>query len=113
LRAPPNAFEIALKRIDNRGVGNEDCIVVLAGKPRPGEIAPTGAQHRPIDGISFQMHENALAFDPRNDFGVGEQRFDQTSACGSVLGELRFVQIEPDEDAALVNASMIRESDRT
>jgi len=34
LRARPNAFEIALKRIDNRRVGNEDGIVVLAGEPR-------------------------------------------------------------------------------
>jgi hypothetical protein len=100
LRARPNAFEIALKRIDNRRVGNEDGIVVLAGEPRPGEVARTGAQHRPIDGIGFQMHENALAFDPRDDVGLGEQRFDQPPACGSVLGELRSVQIEPDEDAA-------------
>ena len=54
----------------------------------------------PIDGVGFQMHQNALAFDPRGDIGMGEQRFDKPSACRSVLGELRFVQIEADDDAA-------------
>ena len=101
LRARPDAFEIALERVDDRRIGNEDRVVVLAGEPRPGEVARTGAQHRPIDGIGFQMHENALAFDPRDDIGMGEQRLDEPAARGSVLGELRLVQIESDEDAAL------------
>ena len=46
------------------------------------------------------MHENALALYPRDDVGMGEQRFDGPPACGFVLSELRPVQIKSDEDAA-------------
>ena len=28
------------------------------------------------------MHENALAFDPRDDVGVGKQRFDESPRVG-------------------------------
>ena len=39
------------------------------------------------------MHENALALYPRNDVGMGKQRFDEPPGCRSVLSELRLVQI--------------------
>ena len=47
------------------------------------------------------MHQDALALDPRRDIRMGEQRLDEAAARGSVLGELRLVEIEADDDAAL------------
>jgi hypothetical protein len=54
-------------------------------------------QQLPIDRIRFQMHQNTLALDPRYDVRVGKQRFDEPASNGSVLGELRLVEIEADD----------------
>ena len=93
----PYALEIGLKSVDNRWVGYEDEIVVLAGEPRPREVARTCTQQLPIDRIRFQMHEHTLALDPRYDVRVGKQCFDEPASNGSVLGELRLVEIETDD----------------
>ena len=100
LRARPYALEIGLEGVDDCLIRNQDKIVVLVGEPGVGKVAGSRTQYLPIDSVSLQMHQNARAFDPREDVGVGQQRFDEAAPNGSVLGELRLVEIEADDDVA-------------
>jgi hypothetical protein len=47
------------------------------------------------------MHQDALPLDPRGDIRVCKERVDDAAPRGSVLCELRPVQIKTDDDATL------------
>ena len=46
------------------------------------------------------MHQNSRAFDPRENIGMGKQGLDEVPPNWSVLGELRLVKVEADDDVA-------------
>ena len=77
MRARPGAVEIGLERVNDRLIGNQNKIVVLVGEPEPRKVARSGTQYLSIYSVSFQMHQNSRAFDPRENIGMGKQGLDE------------------------------------
>src|SRR5271168_5502255 len=78
---------------------------ILAIRPRVARVHIPSLNHRrKPHSTTFQtvsqVHQNALTLDPRDDIGMGQQRFDESPPNGSVLGELRLVEIEADDHVA-------------